>query len=190
MFFSFIKLLDIQNCERIIKQRKKNSKLCRLVLRKWAVLGELVRVLAVTYNATIYFQKRSITLSDVYARWMGMQLHLEHLHTVKKSSKTGLAKHLFEATMSKKERIFNNPLMSCALFLDLRFYSVLCQNQQKVAQAKQNMMTIWRRLNIRRSNEIIAQAETTNVSSGSVESDFGEQNALAQYLQQQSQNNQ
>lgn len=189
MIFLFIKLLDIQNCERIIKHYadKGNSKLCLLVLQKFVVLGELIRVLAVAHNATIYFQNKTITLSDVYSRWMGMQLHLEHLDVAKKSPKTGFAKHLFVTTKSKKERIFNNPLMSCALFLDPRFHSEICQNPQKVAQAKENMLTIWRRLNILRSNEITAQAESTNVSSGSVESDFDEQGAIAIYLQRHSQ---
>lgn len=190
-FHFFHQLFDIQNCERIIKYyadaNVEDSKLCQLVLKKWAVLQELVKVLGIACNATIYFQTKDITLSDVFGRWMGMQLHFEHL--TKKRSITGLAKHLLTAANTRKERIFNNPLMGCALFLDPRFHFEISKYEQKVEDAKRNMLTIWRRLNFLCSNDIAVETETNNTSSGSLESEFDEMDALANHLQRGSRNN-
>lgn len=151
------------------------------MLEKWSVIREIVMLLQIPYNETIAFQNKKLTLSDVFGRWLGMELHLEAC--TKKRLRTNLAKYLYEATKNRKQKIFNNPLMSCALFMDPRFHIEILKYPEKVEQAKQNMLTIWRRLHILNSNDTSAQMETTNISSDNSSFGFDEQDALAKHLQ-------
>lgn len=150
------------------------------------MIKELVSLLQIPYNVTVAFQYKKLTLSDVFGRWLGMQLHLE---SCIKKSKTGLAKLLYGAMKNRNEHIFNNPLMSSALYLDPRFHFELQKYPEKVSQAKEHMLSIWRRLNILRTNSNASrQAEVCNVSSDSIDFDFDEMEAIAKHLQRGSRN--
>lgn len=149
------------------------------MLEKWAVIKEIVILLQIPYNATIAFQYKKLTLSDVFGRWLAMELHLEAC--TKKLLKTNLAKSLYNATRNRKENIYNNPIMSCALYMDPRFHNEIMKNSDKVAEAKKNMLTIWRRLNVLRSIELITN-EQTNTSSDSLTFEFDENAALEKHL--------
>lgn len=189
LHFSFIceQLFDVLECEHVIKHYavSENSKIFQLLLKKWAVLKELVVLLRSPYNATIAFQNQRLTLSDTYGKWLGMQLFLE-VCTSKASFKTGLAKHLLTALKNRNEKIFNNPLMSCALYLDPRFHFQFIKCTEKTEQAKENLLKIWRRLNILRGDAVIEEGESSIKSNDSLNFDFDEGAALAAHLQNKS----
>lgn len=128
----------------------------------------------------------------MYGRWLGMQLHLEAI--AKRSNKTVLAKQLLEQTKSKKENIFNNPMMTCALYLDPRFHSEIHKYPEKVIKAKETMLKIWRRLIALRANDTndtnnqLGEAEKIN-SSNESNFEFDELLALERHLQPDNQRN-
>lgn len=160
--------------------------MCQLLLKKWNVLREIIYLLQIPFNATIAFQNQKLTLSDVYGRWLGMQLHFEAC--LKKSSfKTRLAEHLLKALKTRNAVIFNNPLMSCALYLDPRFQRQLLHYPEKIDEAKDNMMKIWRRLIVLKHVNTGLQTQTqadapANVSSESIDFLFDEADAVARHV--------
>lgn len=188
MLSLIFQLFDILRCENIAKHyaNEKNIKVFQLLLEKWITLKELVYILQIPYNATVAFQKQTLALSDVYGRWTSMHLHLQQCKS-KSSYKTGLVDHLLEALMNRSERIFKNPLMICALYLDPRFRSVVTQNSEMAEQAKRDLMNIWHRLN--EINGINTSLETNNNenSNSDLSFEFDEENALAQQLQPRNQ---
>lgn len=125
-----IQLCDIKNSERAIRHFENTEKKCELLLHKWRALKELVVLLKIPYDATIEFQSHKLTLSDVYGKWIGMQLHLKACVT-KKQFKLGLAKHLLDSLENRNENIFKNPLMLCALYLDPRYHHTIASNDEK-----------------------------------------------------------
>lgn len=122
-------------------------KMFSLLLKKWNILQELIVILQVPYKATIALQNPRITLSDAFSIWVKIDIHLKTL-SKKKSYKTNLAKHLLDSYLIRKEKIFNNPAMVCALYLDPRFRIEIIRNEDKRNQAKSMLLNIWRRLNI------------------------------------------
>lgn len=156
-----------------------NVKACKLLLKKWSLLKELYLVLQIPYNVTILFQSKKLTLSDVYSKWLGMQLHLEAC-AQKKSYKTGLAQLLFTAFDSRKEKIFSNPLMACALYLHPRYQCEIRKSPEKLDQAKQNLLQIWRRLYVLRENinEAPQDENTSRVSEDSLSFEWDEDAAV------------
>lgn len=179
------------SCEQIIKHyaNEENKNSCQLLLRKWAVVKELVSVLQIMHNVTIFFQRQKLTLSDVFGRWLGMQLHLE-AYSKRSTKKTVLANHLLEQTKKRKDKIFNNPLMACALYLDPRFQSEILKSPVKVNEAKATMLKIWRRLIALRASDTnqLVQAEEIN-SSNESNFEFDELLALEKHLQRDRQSN-
>lgn len=161
-------------------------KLFQLLLKKWSTLKELVILLRIPYDVTVAFQNKKLTLSDVYGKWLGMQLHLE-VCTSKKSFKTGLANHLLKALRIRNEKIFNNPLMACALYLDPRFQLEVTKNREMAQLAKDNLLKIWRRLNVLRGDASIQTREPNNASkeSLSLSFEFNVEEALAAHFQMQ-----
>lgn len=138
------------------------------------MLREITYILQIPLRATIALQKHDLTLSDVYGIWMKLQLHLQAC--MKRGSyKTSLAKHLLNAITDRKNIIFKNPFMGCALFLDPRFRSQL--DEQKVQESKQMMCNIWQRISL--TNE----QGKVNSSTSDISFEFDEQAALDQHLQ-------
>lgn len=162
----------------------KKEKLFDLLLKKFKILKELVYVLDIPYRATLEFQNQKLTLSDVYGRWISMQLHL-NAYISKSSYKTGLAECLYNALQKRKEVIFTNPLMSCALFLDPRFHIVVARDQNKMHEARENLLKIWRRMHVlhasaRNSNNLEESGQSSNIDSF----EFDEAAAMNQFLGQ------
>lgn len=181
-----MQLLDILNSEKIIQHyavaRNEHSKPCQLLLKKWRTLKELIYVLRIPFNATIEFQSQRLNLSDVYHRWTVMQLHLKKC-TSNKKYETQLAHHMLEALIKRSENIFKNPLMASALYLDPRFHKIIARNQDKVEEAKQNILKIGRRMLYLRSKPINNDSKTSN---DSLSFEFDEQEAMMEHLQGES----
>lgn len=60
--------------------------------------------------------------------------------------KSNLAKSLLKACTSRKENVFNNPLMNAAIFLDPRFRKSILNDETKVECAIQTLRNIWKRI--------------------------------------------
>lgn len=152
---------------------------------KWAILREIAYLLRIPYNATIALQKKSLTLSDVYGIWLKMTLHLTACMK-KENYQTDLASHLLNAVTERKEEIFNNPMMTSALFLDPRFRNQIVHDENKMQQAKTTLLNIWRRL-ITLDVDANKPAEVENVvintsNKSEVSFEYDEQTALDKYL--------
>lgn len=139
-------------------------------MKKWSILRELVAVLKIPYNTTIDFQSKNLTLSDVYGKWLGMQIHLGKC-TKNKSYKTGFAQDMLNCMQQRNEKIFSNPLMSSALYLDPRFNCQIIKFADKTAQAKQTLLNIWNRQQLNRQDDPI-QNNTSTISTESLSFEF------------------
>lgn len=153
-----------------------------MLLKNWQILKEVVYLLKIPFNVTIEFQNKRLTLSDVYHRWTLMQLNLKECLT-KKAYKTGLAEHLLNALIKRNECFFSIPLMCSALYLDPRFHMVITRDDEKTEIAKQNIITIGRRLeNLR--NKSAAQNQNADAGNNSTESlsfEFDEADAMLNF---------
>lgn len=91
------------SCEHIIKYyaASGSSSLCKLMTKKWKLLKELVHILKIPYDVTIASQSKKLTLSDVYGRWLGMQLHFQACID-KKFFKSGLEAAKTRSFMQQK----------------------------------------------------------------------------------------
>lgn len=134
-------------CKDVIEHHANiGHKQCKLLIRKWQILREIVYILQIPLRATIMMQKHDLTLSDVFGIWTKMQLHL--LACARKTSyKTTLAKHLLDAVIQRKEVIFSNPFMICAIFLDPRFRNQIMSNETMVNECKRMLIDLWKRSN-------------------------------------------
>lgn len=158
----------------------KEVKMFQLLQNKWMSLKEIVYVLRILYETTIAFQSQKLTLSDVYGKWITTQLHLKQCSS-KKSYKSGLAQHLYDALAQRKEAIFGNPLMEAAVFLDPRFHIDISKDEFKFEKAKTTLMKIYRRMNVLESVDKPIQL-STEASVDSLSFDFNPDMAMAQHL--------
>lgn len=169
-------MLDCQDAVNFLASQTSNSTKCFVLLqKKWAVLKEIVFVLAIPYRATIAMQSKDLTLSDLFGVWLKMELSLRH-YSNKTSLQTNLSKRLLDAMCSRKENIFSNPFMASAIYLDPRFRSQIIFNEEKVNEAKNTLINLWRRMHVIGSKS----NNTSNVSAESLE--FDEQIELDKYL--------
>lgn len=175
---------DTINLEKIVEYfANENDKSCKLLLKKWSKLKEITRILKIAYNLTIVFQSQKLTLCDVYEKWLGMQLHFEHLirqqnEKNKLTNSTGLATYLLQAARNRNQNIFKNPLMLCALFLHPRYHCEAVKNSQDTSIVKEKLLNIWRRLNV-----LGATHDDHEKKSLDTTLDFDYDEAISQYLQ-------
>lgn len=146
------------------------------MLQKWPVLEEFVKVLNVTYKATIQLQSRALTLSDAYGVWLTMKLHLERKY------QTNIAKYLLDATDSREHLIFKNPLMSTAMFLDPTYRKQILRDEVLTQEAIRNLVNLWSRINY---TEFRAQDDgKNNTSTASIDSgEFDPKKAMQNFLE-------
>lgn len=178
----FSQLLDLYQLESVVKYyaNEKKDRLFALLERKWLTLKEIVYVLQIPFNVTVAFQLQELTLSDVYGKWISMQIHLKKC-TEKSMFKTGLAGHLHDAMVKRNKNIFSNPLMACALYLDPRYRLVLNQCPEKKEQEKTNLVKIWNRLHAI-SEADMDRTEEKEASNNSFTVEFDEEKELSQHL--------
>lgn len=169
---------DVLDCRLIVEHLQTKNNWCRLLLQKWNILKEIHYVLKIPYDATIALQKKTLTLSDAYEIWLKMTLHLKALVS-RRSFTTDFPKRLLVALQSREDAIFNNPLMTCALFLDPRFNSQIVKDSVKVDQATRDLVKIWHRIN---SNS----TESQNIGDTTVNTDssfeFDSNRAMEEFL--------
>lgn len=139
--------------------------------------AEFVYILGIPHRATIALQSRELTLSDVFGIWLKMELHSKNCN--RNPSKTGLSNHLLNALSQRKEKIFSNPFVACAIFLDPRFRSQIMNNEEKVAQAKETLINLWHRIN---ETSVQEESQPNELASISSSVDFNESDELDKFL--------
>lgn len=123
----------------------KSEKSCELLLKKWHVIIELVKVLKAAYLATISLQKSDVTLTDFFGCVKILEIKLKQ-QIGKVNRKTNLAEHLLFAIVSRMQKLTNTPLMICALYLDPRYNCELKNDPSKILIAKLTLLEIMDRL--------------------------------------------
>lgn len=177
-----MQLFDVYENENVIKHFKNSQESCALILCKRKELKELILILNIPFDGTIHFQSQQLTLSDVYGKWLAMQLHLGHF-VGKRQFKSDLAKHLLTELQTRSKIIFNNPMMSAALFLDPRFRKKLLESEEKTDEAKRVLSKLFRRMEwLQAENEPTAGTSHANTSNDSLSDKFDQEAALAAYM--------
>lgn len=171
-------MTDVLDCKAVIeKYADKQHKQCKLLIQKWQILREIVYVLQIPLRATVAVQRHDLTLSDVFGVWKIMELHLAACKN-KSNYKTSLAKYLCETVEGKKDVIYSNPFMTCAIFLDPRFRNQITSNENKCEEAKRSLSDLWNRINYGNERE---EPENPNASSD-LSFDFDAEAELNTYL--------
>lgn len=73
---------------------------------------------------------------------------------------TNLAKGIIDAMIKRKAALFDNPIMVAALFLDPRYRSEICQDENKVLLAKATLGNIWEKAKAIHQGISVANDET------------------------------
>lgn len=109
----------------------------------------------------------------------------------KKQFKSGLSKHLYDCFEVRKENIFKNPYMLCALYLDPRYRAAITSSHEKTEEAKKTLLKVWRRINVLKSthnhhhpSSSSSTHNQSNYSSDSFDISFDEKKAVLQHLNQ------
>lgn len=139
------------------------------LLSQFHILKEIICILNIPYKATLEFQSSKLTLSDVYGRWTAMTLHL-NAYEKKINFKTGLATKLKNSLHKRKDVLFENPIMSAAIFLDPRYHNVIARDIEKCKEAKDILMKIWNQNIILNTN--VQNLNINNVHESSASDDF------------------
>lgn len=113
---------------------------------KWNCLTEIGDILNIPLQATIKLQAQNLNLSDVYIIWITMELSLKKFR--RPNLCTELEKHLLTSLETRKNSIFSNPLMACAIFLDPRLHNTLKSDSVRYEGAKSTLKSLWERLQI------------------------------------------
>lgn len=171
---------SVLDCEKAITHLSSEEKVFRLLKKKWKVLEELTFLLKIPYDATVAMQQKTINLTDIYGKWILMELHLAKC-IAKKLFKTGLARHLLTSIKKRKDKIFNNPLVASAFFLDPRYRGQVMKDPAKVTIAKEFLKKLFYRMrSCNDSNRQGSQAQ--NLSSSDLTIDFDGSFELNEFL--------
>lgn len=138
-------------CKHCIAYFKENNKSCDLLIRKWEVLKELVRILKLPYLTTNYLQRENATLSDFFGIMIGLEIGLKK-EINKTERKTNFAQLLQSTVSSRKRRLLSNRLMITAIYLDPRYKCELVNQPEKVVIAKITIEKIWHRIQSLKGN--------------------------------------
>lgn len=117
---------------------------------EWEMLQKIADVLKIAFDMTKYLQRNNITLSDVYGEW----IMLQHAVTKKVSSEAStpgidLAKNLKDSLVFYQGRLFANPMVVAAIFLDPRFKGTMKLSAKSLAISK--LTRIWMQLKRKKS---------------------------------------
>lgn len=120
-------------CEYLARTEK--EKLFIVLLQKWKILCDLVDVLKVPFEFTLFLQSSNLTLSDMYGKWLKMEkVGLDRLKKENIGSKSRFATILSNTLENRKPMVFNTPLVLSAVYLDPLFRCFLDNNQMKMAK--------------------------------------------------------
>lgn len=135
----------------------------RLIQCKWNVLKELVKVLKIPYQATLALQLKNLMLSDTYETWNKTIRYLSAPNL--NHFRINLSIRLIETITNRKDRIFKNPAMKCALYLHPKYNKIVLTDDE-VEDAKDTIDNLWERV------KILFPDVVSNLSTESFELDF------------------
>lgn len=167
---------DVIECV-AVKSTKKRFAEFPLLLEKWTELKELVTVLRIPYEATVKLQRKDLTLSDTYGAWLEIRLRL---NKITNQGTTAIAQALLEKFNGRFNVIYNNPAMKAAIFLDPRYRLSITRNKQYMAEAKEFILEMCRRLNYLKNMQYTTESVTNENASDSFD-DFNVQAEMNQY---------
>lgn len=175
---------DVLQCKTAVEYLANTAKdrNCALMLKRWHILKEFVTVLRVSYKATVALQNPSLTLSDTFGIWLKVIIFLESAE-LKRICKTNFAKCLLDAMNQRKQIIFENPAMLCAIFLDPRYRSEIIRDRERTEKAIDMLTQLWDRTEFFRSvsndssNDSGQSGQSSNLSF-----DFNDPGTLTNYL--------
>lgn len=125
----------------------KGQKVFQSLLGQWSIIKEIERVLSIPFRATLKLQRYDLTMSDVFGIWIEIQIQIEKM--LKKKMITNLATNLLTATIERRQLIFKNDIMICAVFLDPRYRSEIV-NHKSIADSEyaiEKLVLLWNQLN-------------------------------------------
>lgn len=95
---------------------------------EWQKIEDIANVLYHPCYVTQLLQNANYTMSDFNAAWNQMKLLFSTL-----APKVNLARRLLAQMLNKKhDRIINNPLVLCSVFLDPRFKGLILKSPENV----------------------------------------------------------
>lgn len=146
--------------------KKNNSDSCfELILHKWMSVIEIKSILKLPYDITQSLEKQSITLSDFYGHWLGINRKLKKL-AAEANQVTGFADQLIVSLEGRQYALMNNVAMICSIYLDKRYEFKLTDNERVIA--KQTLRKLYGK--IKRTTESgDSLAEKSNSSEDSFE---------------------
>lgn len=118
---------------------------CKLLLKKWEIVEELIRVLKAPYTTTIWLQRDDCTLSDLFGYILAIEFGLQK-EIAKDSLKTTLAEMLYQKINERKTSLLENRLMVTAVYLDPRYKCALKDSPEKITLAKLTIERVWERM--------------------------------------------
>lgn len=139
-----MQLFDILESKDSITYLARKEKSCALVLKKWNILEEMASALAIPYKLNISLQKPECTLSDFFGGWILMKIKLSNIAAEQTNRPTCIANKLIISLDKRKNQLFENPAMICAVLLDPRYSSEVIQ-EEKIRLAKLTLMNLWER---------------------------------------------
>lgn len=140
-------LISLLKCKEAIEYcaRVEDEKIFDLILKKWALISEIVTVLKVPFEATNVTQIATLTLSDFYFCWKKMCSQLIKLiNTTERSS--GFAAILLGKIEIRQKYLLDEPAMITAVYMDPRFNFELDGNDIAIQIAKLTLANIYDRL--------------------------------------------
>lgn len=109
---------------------------------EWEALRLIVNILQKPFRVTELLQKINYTLSDFYAAWLQLKLYFNNLA----SKNNDLARCLLRAmNKPQHDRLLQNPLLLCSVFLDPRVKGILLKNRDKTLATKMYLAKLWKR---------------------------------------------
>lgn len=143
---------SVLRCKKAIEKFNKKE-ICKLLLSKWDIVEEMIRVLRVPHVTTLCLQRQNCTLSDFFGFMIGIDISLQK-EIASKKNKTKLPELLIAKINDRKEKLLENRLMITAIYLDPRYNCALKKYPEKITMAKLTLEKLWeRRQDIRKLDD-------------------------------------
>lgn len=129
-------------CKPAIECMRGKNRSCDLLLKKWKVLQEFVRILKLPFVTTNYLQRECCTLSDFFGIMVALEIGLKK--EVDKSNAYANLAELLQTTMTARKTILlENRLIITAIYLDPRYNCELTSKRDKISIARQTIANLW-----------------------------------------------
>lgn len=153
LFINAFQIRDMLKCETVLTQMQSN-KIFKCLLQKWAVLKELKTTLHLPYLSTVLLQNKDFTLSDFYGWLKIIDMKLKKLIDGPEKRCTSIAENLQRCLDKHKNKLLNDPLSLCAIFLDPRYKCDICKDPEKVRFVETTIRNLHERIKVAKVGEL------------------------------------